>query len=341
VAFFQDLSLDDSAELVSPSFRALELALQEERVGGVTLAVVPFDTHGDPGAALTFARQVVADPSYVEVVVAPFWSPSPQVQDVFAAGGIPVISLSASDGPPGSGGVWRRLVVGETAQSSWFAATLDARAPPGTEVCLGGDGSVLASSLQALVATSVTRTTMGFTATTGDSGALATAISHIRAAGCRSVGWTGFPDGARALRDGLTAAELSRVTIVGSDAMKVRSYLSGTAGAEGTLVTCPCADVTTSADPAAQRMVHDYQSATGREPGAYAAEGWDVAHLLLGVIERGARTKADVRAAVATMTEVSGIAGPYRFAGDGSVDTVDPRVYRAEGLRWIATSRNG
>jgi branched-chain amino acid transport system substrate-binding protein len=341
VAFFQDLSLEDSVELVSPSFLALELAVQEEGVGLPTRpAVVQFDTHGDAAVALTLAREIVADPTYVVVVVAPFWSPPSQVQALFAARGVPVISLSAADPPPSSG-VWRRLVTSETAQASGLASALDARTLAGDEPCLADDGSVRAVALRAKVAAFLMGPAVPFTAAAGDAGELSAAISKIRTAGCRTVGWTGFPDGARALRDGLTAAGLRGVTMVGSDAMKVRSYLGRAAGADGTLVTCPCADLTTSADPAAQRMVHDYQAATGREPGVYAAEGWDVGGILLGVIRRGARTRGEVRVAVAAITDASGVAGPYRFTAVGSIASVAPRLYRAQGLRWIAVPPNG
>jgi branched-chain amino acid transport system substrate-binding protein len=232
-------------------------------------------------------------------------------------------------------------VAGEADQASWLASVMDARTPPGVETCLGGDGSARAEALRAAVTASVTSPAVLFSAPAGNAGELSAAISQIRTSGCRTVGWTGFPDGARALRNGLTAAGLRGVTIVGTDGMKVRSYLGRATGADGTLVTCPCADLTTSADPAAQRMVHDYQAATGREPGPYAAEGWDAGGIVLGLMTRGARTRGDVREALAAITIASGVAGPYRFAADGSVASVAPRVYRAQGLRWIATPPNG
>jgi hypothetical protein len=170
-----------------------------------------------------------------------------------------------------------------------------------------------------------------------DPGSLGQAVSSIRAAHCRVVGWTGFPDGARSLRDALSSGGLVGVSIAGADAMKVRSYLGRAAGAEGTIVTCPCADVTTSADPGAQRFVHDYQAATGLEPGPYAAEGWDAAGILLGLIEGGARTRGTVGAALARVHGAPGVAGGYRFGSDGSVDGGRVPTYRARGLRWVAT----
>jgi len=339
VAFFQDLSIDDPLELVSPSFRALQLALAEEGSGGLeALRVEPFDTRGDAAVALRFARQVAADTSYIAVVVAPFWGEPAEVAAVFSRAGLPVLSLSPVDPVPASGAVWRRLVAGQDVQAATLAAALDADTAEGGSACLGDDGSPYASGLRAMVDASV-ETTIGarFVAPPNDPGSLGRAVSSIRAAHCRVVGWTGFPDGARSLRDALSSAGLVDIPIAGADAMKVRSYLSQAAGAEGTIVTCPCADVTTSADPGAQRFVHDYQAATGLEPGPYATEGWDAADILLGLIENGAPTRDAVGAALALVHDAPGVGGGYRFGSDGSVDGRWVATYRARGLRWVAT----
>ncbi len=339
VAFFQDLSIDDPLELVSPSFRALQLALVEDGSGApVVLRAEPFDTRGDAAVALRFARRVAADAAYVAVVVAPFWGEPAEVAAVFARAGLPVLSLSPVDPVPPSGAVWRRLVAGQDVQAATLAAALDADTAQGGSACLGDDGSPYASGLRAMVDASLETTIAArFVAPPHDQGSLGQAVSSIRAAHCRVVGWTGFPDGARSLRDALSSGGLVDIPIAGADAMKVRSYLTQAAGAEGTIVTCPCADVTTSADPGAQRFVHDYQAATGLEPGPYAAEGWDAAGILLGLIEGGARTRGAVGAGLARIHDAPGVAGGYRFGSDGSVDGSRVPTYRARGLRWVAT----
>ena len=48
--------------------------------------VVQFDTGGDPGAASTFARQVVLDPTFVLAVLAPFWEEPEDVGETLARG---------------------------------------------------------------------------------------------------------------------------------------------------------------------------------------------------------------------------------------------------------------
>src|SRR5687767_9853989 len=73
IAFFQDLSVPDHVDLVSPSFLAFDLALQRRLAGlGIEAELVQLDTGGDAAQALDMARDVVADPSYALAVVAPF-----------------------------------------------------------------------------------------------------------------------------------------------------------------------------------------------------------------------------------------------------------------------------
>ena len=74
IAFFQDLSIGVHVDLVSPSFLAFDRAVHDGTAGmDLDVQVVQFDTGGDPGAASTFARQVVLDPTFVLAVLAPFW----------------------------------------------------------------------------------------------------------------------------------------------------------------------------------------------------------------------------------------------------------------------------
>lgn len=122
--------------------------------------------------------------------------------------------------------------------------------------------------------------------------------------------------------------------MIGADAMKTISYIQEP-GRDGTIVTCPCADVTTSPQVPAQQLVHDYQAGTGLEPGVYAAEGWDAAGMLLQVL-RGSTTRPRVSAGIAAMTSYPGVARAYSFSADGSLATgTQVGLYESIGVRWI------
>jgi ABC-type branched-subunit amino acid transport system substrate-binding protein len=82
--------------------------------------------------------------------------------------------------------------------------------------------------------------------------------------------------------------------------------------------------------------VHDYQPATGLEPGVYAAEAWDAARILIAAVRAGAVGRSAMDASFARLDTFEGVAGIYRFDPGGSLAApVDAPVFRAVGLRWI------
>jgi ABC-type amino acid transport substrate-binding protein len=163
------------------------------------------------------------------------------------------------------------------------------------------------------------------------------AADVIRAAGCSTVVWTGFDPLASALAEAMRAGGMEDVRLVGSEAIKGERFLAASdGGADGTVVTCPCVDLTTSTRIDAQRFVHDFQSAVGSSPGVFAVEGWDVASLLLERILAGATDRGALAEAL-DGTTYEGLAGPYAFGEEGELGEGSARVvaYRAEGLRWL------
>ena len=86
------------------------------------------DTEGDAERALEFAEEVVADPSYVAAVVAPFWSEPPEVASALAGAGVPTFSLSPQSPSPevGTQGLWRRFVPDASLQVSALADAVEA-----------------------------------------------------------------------------------------------------------------------------------------------------------------------------------------------------------------------
>ncbi|MDP9329635.1 MAG: ABC transporter substrate-binding protein [Actinomycetota bacterium] len=340
IAFFEDLSVGDPLELVSPSFLAMQAAVDDQETGLPTIRIDQFDTRGDAGTALTFANEVATDQGYVAVVVAPFWAEPSAVASLFDDAGLPVISLSPTDVAADPAAIRRRFVPEETAQVSSFAAAVQSVGVDGP-YCLGGDASSHSLALEQASSTRLGGSTVRRLALpVGDANELERAVSEVRSSRCRVVGWTGFTAGAIGLRDALSAAGLGAVPIVGGDAMKTRSYLLNAQDTDGTLVTCACADVTTSVGFAAQQLVHDYQAATGLEPGVYAAEAWDAASVLIAAVRAGVAGRSEMGASIARLETYDGVAGAYRFDPIGSLTApAGAPLYRAVGLRWIETPR--
>ena len=118
----------------------------------------------------------------------------------------------------------------------------------------------------------------------------------------------------------MTEARLGGVRFAGMDAMKTDGYLVTADGGEGTIVVCPCVDLTTSTGSEDGRFVHDYQSEYGSPPGVYAAEGWDAGGMLVEAFGAGAVDRAEVARAIGSMATFDGLANTYRFDPGGGLD---------------------
>lgn len=343
VAFFEDLTVPGAAQLVSPSYLALRLALTDAAERGavpVLPEVTELDTEGDPARAAELAREVAADPSYAAAVVGPFWREPVEVGDVLEAAGIPTLSLSSLDpslADQGWGG-WRRVVSGLARQVASLGSAVRGSPRPATGVCLVGDGSAYARTVADLLSNDLGRDRIAASTTLDDDAAVGDVVDRVARSGCSTVAWTGFAPGATLLRTALSDAGLGAVSMVGTDAMKTDAFLSTTSGeAEGTIVTCACVDLAASTRAPAGRFIHDFQSAYGAPPGVYGAEGWDVGGILIRAFSNGASDRTGVARYLRDAGSFPGLASNYGFASDGELAPGSGRVhvFRAEGVRWV------
>ena len=348
IAFFQDLSVPESLDLVSPSFLALDTVVQREVVGGegIDAEVVQLDTGGDATTAAGMAREVAADPSFVLAVIAPFWKEPPEVARILAEAAVPTMSLSpesaspwlSAPSPPGDPAeLWRRFVPGRGTQAELLArvarrsSTDDATQP----VCLVGDGSDYGSEL----ATGIEAALSPLSPTLID-GADASAAAHeLASSGCGVVVWTGFPPGARDLAEAMREADpaTERTIDLAGDALKAVMPLMSSGG-EGVVVesvACPCADVSVALDLASRTFLNAYQSEHGLAPGVYAAEAWDAASIVAEALASGGSTRAGMRVEFRAITSYDGVAQTYTFDSEGEPIGARAGLFTAAGTRWL------
>ncbi|MEO8424245.1 MAG: ABC transporter substrate-binding protein, partial [Actinomycetota bacterium] len=277
IAFLRDMSVPGSAQIVTPALFGLELALQEALERGdlpVIPEVIGLDIDGDDAKATDLAQEVADDPSYVAVVIGPFWSETASAGDLLDGAGIPTFSLSELDPALAAErwSSWRRVVAGVSRESAAMAAAIRGSSRSVSGTCVVGDGSSLSGILGGLLTTNLGAGGVVASSDLPDEDALASVVERVGGAGCGTVAWTGFDPGATLLRTGLTESGLGSVSLVGSSAMKTESYLSETAGAgDGTIVTCACVDLGSSTRPEARRFIHDFQSRYGSPPGVFGA----------------------------------------------------------------------
>ena len=89
-----------------------------------------------------------------------------------------------------------------------------------------------------------------------------------------------------------------------------------------------------STEPAAEQFVQEYQARYGTAPPPYAAEGWDAAQRIIAAVAAGATDRAPLAAALASQKSYSGVAGTYRFGGDGELVSGPVHLFQEEYAGW-------
>jgi branched-chain amino acid transport system substrate-binding protein len=336
IAYLEDLSVENPSSRVTPAFQGMRLAFTQAAESGALAGapqIVGYEVGADPSKAVDVANQIASDPAFVAVAIAPFLAETPDVGQVLRDAGLPTFDLSPLGPTLGSGGGWWRVVANENRQ----VGALLSQIGTSRRVCVIGDGTPYALVLSERLRTPLAgRAVLDTTMSAGNDPSAT--VAKISSAACGVVMWTGFGEGAGTLRFAMTEAGLGNVKLVGSDATKDESFLSValTAG-EGTVVTCPCVDLSTSTVIEDQRFIHDYQSATATAPGVYSVEGYDVGNLLLQRFQAGAATRVALSASLGKAPSFDGLAATYRFGGDGELAAGSAHVdlFVDQGLSWV------
>ena len=345
VAFFESPDGGEADRPAVTAFQAATLAFSNAAFAGdlpVAVEVVVHDTGEDASTVAEVAAQVAADPTVVAAIGAPGLDRQTALGDALHAAGMPWISLSGHGADLGRQGWtgWRRMVADETAQGWVLADAVEALGIP-DGACLMGDGTAASRSLLRAVADTY-QGEVALRAVVGEAQGEVTAAAEAAAvSGCGAVVWAGEGNGAAALRRQLVEEGLRDVVLIGGDRMRDQGYLDAAGpAAEGTFATCPCVDLSTSTDLAAQRFIQDYQAEYGLPPGPYAVEAWDAARLLVSAFRAGATTREGTLAAIAAVTSDEGLAGAYRFdeGGDLAAAKGHVRLYEVAGRRWLEAS---
>jgi hypothetical protein len=329
IAYFADLSVDDAGELVGPALTGLQAGIAAGDDGIPQIRVEQFDVGGTQGDPASLAAKAGSDASYVAAVIGPYWREPLGFAQALASSGLPVLDLSPEGTPAGT---WRGLVPIQWSQVHLLASELELASHHGG-LCLGTQVDDYTSGLIGEVSSALAGSVEARFAIVS-SASISSAVAAVRRAGCRTVGYIGFPTNGTALRDSLDAGGLAQVTLVAADPMKTLSYLQSQSR-DGTFVACPCSDVNTSRGAGPQQLVHDFQIDTGWEPGAYAAEGWDAGAMITSAVRSGATTRELVAAAITRIDSYRGVARSYTFDADGWA-VAPAGLYESRSGRWLS-----
>jgi branched-chain amino acid transport system substrate-binding protein len=330
--------------LVEPGFQAASMAFEQANAAGdlpVTITIVPEDTQGNPDQAPAVANKIVSDDSFVGVIGPAFSGESQAAGPTLDQAGIPFVTPSATNPPLDANGWthWFRGVGNDNSQGP-TAADYIAKVLNPNCTFMASDGSAygkgLADVVQQTLTTDGAKLEKQQTIQPGqkDYSAL---VSKIKSSGCKAVFFGGYSPEAGLIRKQMSGAGLNDVTLVGGDGIKDETF-TGTAAAsgDGTIATCPCASVTDSTDPAAQKFVSDFTAKYGAPPGVYSGEGWDIAQMYIAAFKSGATTRQAITDYIAGISGFKGLTKTYTFQSNGELDdsSVTIYVYKDDGGSW-------
>jgi branched-chain amino acid transport system substrate-binding protein len=340
IAFLENLTPEGAFERVVPAFYGAKLALDQALASGnlpIEMEIVPQDI-GDPAGMTEVLAEDAADPSYIGAMVSPFWSEPSSVGERLSDAGIPSISLSAVNPDASSWRSWYAAVAPLEDQGADVAERLAAANGRRKGVCVASDGSAYGTTFAGAVARSRAIRVVERATIPSEQVMPAPVMREIRSSGCGTLAFGGFGSDAGLIRIELDAAGLSRVGLVGSDAILDHTFLEITgASGDGTIASCSCADLGASPDLPGQQFIHDFQSEYGASPPAYAVEGWDVARMFASAVRSGARTRSSVADAISAEDSFDGLAHDYAFTRSGELAPASRAVAidTAEGGRWL------
>ncbi len=241
-----------------------------------------YDSAGDPNQATGLATQAIGDETVIGVVGPAFSGESDTAGPIFAEGGLPTISASATN-PDLSTNGWDTFhrVLGNDATQGPAAAAYIGDVLGSSTVFVVDDASAYGAGLAEIVNEDLGDAVVGEdTIQTGQTDFSAT-VTAIRSSGAEAVFFGGYYAEAGLLVQQMRGAGVE-ATFVVADGVKDPGFIEAAGdAAEGTIITCPCVPPEEE-----QEFFAAFEEAFGTAPATYSAEAYDAANVLLqGILE--------------------------------------------------------
>ncbi|WGX94613.1 branched-chain amino acid ABC transporter substrate-binding protein [Nocardioides sp. L-11A] len=311
-----------AAGLGKPIIQGAQLAVdQYNEDADCEVELVKYDSQGSPDEAPSLATEVAGDESIIGVVGPAFSGESAAAGPIFAEGGVPTVTPSATNPTLADNGwdTFHRALGNDATQGPAAAKYIqDTLQSKGTFVI--DDASEYGAGLAGIVEDTLGDTVVGTdTIQAGDTDFSAT-VTKVTDAKPDAVFFGGYYAEATILIGQLRNGGFDGTFVV-ADGVKDPAYLDAKDAAEGTIITCPCIPDT---DPAVATFAADYEEEFGEAPGTYAAEAYDAASIFLAGIEDGIDNRADMLTFVNDYDE-KGITKQLKFDDKG--EPADVHVY--------------
>jgi branched-chain amino acid transport system substrate-binding protein len=328
----------DAAQLVVPGYQAAQLAFEQANAGKfgdlpVKIELVGEDTQGSPDQAPGVVDKIVNDSSFVGVIGPAFSGESNAAGAKLDQAGIPFITPSATNPTVAQNGWthWFRAVGNDNSQGPAAANYIAQKLSPSCVVVASDDstyGEGLADIVDSTLSGASIKTESQKGAVTTGAKDFSALVAKIKDSTCNVVFYGGYSPEAGPLRQQMTQAGLTDVTMVGGDGIKDDSYLQGAGSAgEGTVAACPCADISSSTDAKATAFLADYKAKWGADAGIYSAEAWDISQIYIAAFKAGKTTRADITSFVKGLNAFPGLTKDYTFQPSGELADTAVSIY--------------
>jgi branched-chain amino acid transport system substrate-binding protein len=251
--------------------------------GDCQVKLKEYDSAGDPNQATGLATQAIGDKSVIGIVGPAFSGESETAGPIFAEGGLPTITASATN-PTLAGHGWKTFhrILGNDASQGPAAAAYIQNTLKSQKVFVVDDASAYGKGLADIVNKQLGSTVAGTdTIQTGQTDFSPT-ITKIRDSGADAVFFGGYYAEAGLLVEQMRGAGVNAKFVV-ADGVKDPGFIKAAgAAAEGTIITCPCLPPEKS-----QQFFDAYKKAFNSAPATYSAEAYDAANVFLQGIKDG------------------------------------------------------
>jgi branched-chain amino acid transport system substrate-binding protein len=290
-----------------------------------------YDSAGDPNQATGLATQAIGDESVIGIVGPAFSGESETAGPIFAEGGLPTISASATN-PTLSENGWDTFhrILGNDASQGPAAAAYITDVLQSQSVFVVDDASAYGKGLADIVNEDLADAVVGTdTIQTGQTDFSAT-ITAIRDSGAEAVFFGGYYAEAGLLVQQMRGAGVE-ATFVVADGVKDPGFIEAAGdAAEGTIITCPCLPPEES-----QEFFDAFEAAFGTAPATYSAEAYDAANVFLQGILEGNTDRESLLEWV-NGYEGDGITKAVKFDEAGEVENISVWAYKVENGEIIA-----
>ena len=328
IAFFGALS-GDAGNLGQNIKKGAELAVAQFNAAnaGCQVTLKEFDSQGSPDQAPALATQAIEDAAILGIVGPAFSGESKAVNPAFDEAGLAIITPSATNEALNDNGwkIFHRALAGDDKQGPGIVAYIQNTLAAET-VGVIDDASEYGKGLADIVREGLGDKVVASDAIDPAAADFSAAVSKMKDAAPAAIFYGGYYAEAGKLAKQLRDAGVES-TLVFGDGVKDIGYIEAAGpAAEGSIITCTCADGGSNADFAAAYG----EQFPGETPQTYAAEAYDAANAFLAAITSGAADRAAVLEFLKSY-DAAGVTKQIKWDETGEVAGNAVYSYKVEG----------